>query len=72
MSQLHQDPIKALAVDELHDVVVQPVLLADSEDRHDVGVVQPCSGSRLTLKAGQLARIEKGVVGQDLQGHMAA
>ena len=59
-------------MDELHDVVVQPVLLADAEDRHDVGVVQPCSGPRLTLEAGQLAGVEQGVVGQDLQGHVPA
>ena len=39
--QLLQDRVQALARDELHDVVVQPVLLAHAEDRHDVGVVQP-------------------------------
>src|SRR5437762_6182619 len=38
--QFVQDHVQPQALDILHDVVVQAVLLADAEDRHDVGVVQ--------------------------------
>ena len=59
-------------VDELHDVVVQAVLLADAEDRHDVGVVQLGRRPRLALEAAQLPRVEQGVAGQHLDGHVPA
>src|SRR6516165_2460536 len=39
--QLVQDFIEGESLDELHDVVVQPVVLSDSVNRHDVRVVQP-------------------------------
>ena len=39
-SQFVQDAVKALAVDELHDVAGQPILLADAEDWNDISVVQ--------------------------------
>src|SRR3712207_8801417 len=40
-ADLGQDGIQALAVDELHHVVVDAALLPDPEHRHDVRVVQP-------------------------------
>jgi hypothetical protein len=52
--QLVQDQVQRQPRDELHDVVVQAVLLADPEDRHDVGVVQPGRRPRLALEAAQL------------------
>src|SRR5262249_44263937 len=42
---LAQDRVEALALDELHGVVVNAAVFADAEDRHDVGVMQP--GRRL-------------------------
>ena len=38
--QLVDDDVEALPADELHRVVVDPLVLADAEDRHDVRVVQ--------------------------------
>ena len=67
------DLVQPLALDELHDVVVPPAVLADAEDRHDVRVVQPRRRPGLALEpldhgAGSVSRR----VGQDLQRHAAA
>ena len=43
--------VEALAVDQLHGVVEVLAVLADVEDRHDVGVVQPRRRPRLALEA---------------------
>ena len=40
-----QHPVEAAAFDPLHGVITQPAHLADVEDRHDVGVVQPGGGA---------------------------
>jgi hypothetical protein len=76
--QFGQDFIEAPALDELHDVIVHrgtPVPrspLADTEDRHDVGVVQPGRRPRLALEAAQLLGVGEGVRRQDLEGHAPA
>jgi hypothetical protein len=70
--QLVQDHVQPQALDELHDAVVQAVLLADAEDRHDVGVVQLRRRPRLTLEAAQLPRVEQSVGRQHLDGHVPA
>jgi hypothetical protein len=59
-------------VDELHDVVVQAVLLADAEHRDDVGVVQPRRRPRLALEPPQVPGVEQGVGGQHLDGDVPA
>ena len=69
---LLQDRVQRLARDELHDVVVGTALVADAEDRHDVGVVQP--GRRPASRSNRRTcwgRSERRA-GQDLQGHAAA
>ena len=70
--QLGDDQVQALALDELHGIEADIAVLADLEDRHDVGVVQPGRGAGLAAEplldqpvAGHLPR-------QDLQRHPAA
>ena len=48
--QLVEYFIQGQALDELHDVIRHAVLLADAEDRDDVGVVQLGGGLRLALE----------------------
>ena len=52
--QLVQHRVEALALDELHDVEVRALVLADAEDRHDVGVVQPRRRAGLALEPADL------------------
>jgi hypothetical protein len=54
--QLVQDVVQALALDELHCEVVHALVLADAEDRHDVGMVQTCRRPRLTPEAFEVGR----------------
>jgi hypothetical protein len=70
--QLVEHFIQPQALDELHDVIGQAVLLADAEDRHDVGVVQPGRRFRLAFKALLGAGVEQQVPGQDLEGDVSA
>ena len=49
-SQPVDEPVEALAVDELHGVVEQVAVRADAEDRHDIGVVQPARGACLAVE----------------------
>ena len=49
-----EDGIEPLALDELHDVEMRSLVLADAEDRHDVGVVQPRRRPRLALEPPHL------------------
>jgi hypothetical protein len=70
--QLRQDLVEPLALDELHDVIVQPVGLADAEDRHDVRVVQPRRRLGLAAEAPQALLVQQGGAGQDLEGHVPA
>ena len=51
---------------------MQPVLLADAEDRHDVGVVQVGRGAGLAVEAADLLGVEQGRRAQDLQRHATA
>ena len=63
---------QALALDELHGVVVHAPLAADGVDRHDVGVVQAGGGLGLELEPLELPGVERRGEGQDLQRHAAA
>ena len=70
--QLVEDGVQALALDELHGVVVDAVVLADAEDRHDVGVVQPGRGPGLAAEPLQVGRPQQAVHGQHLQRDVPA
>ena len=56
--QLAENFVEALTRDELHDVVVNALVLADAVHRDDVGVVQPCRRAGLTLEANGVLRVE--------------
>ena len=64
--------IEALALDELHHVVGRFVLLADAEDRHDVGMVQLGGGPGLALEPPPLLDVSERLRGQDLEGDVPA
>lgn len=56
-SEFREDVVEAEALDELHHVVVQTVLLADAEDRDDVRVVQPGGGLSLADEPLRVRRV---------------
>ncbi len=64
--------IEGLPLNELHGEVMDALVLADAEDRHDVGVMQP--GRRLGLPPEPLQVIGVGqaLEREDLQGHVPA
>ena len=70
--QLVDDQVEPLALDELHGIVADLAVLADLEDRHDVGVVELRRRPRLAAEAGQRLEVLRDLPGQDLQGHAAA
>ena len=65
--QLVDGGLHRLAVDVLHRVVVDAVLLADGEHGDDVRMVELGGGLRFVAEAGDLPLIEHGGEGQDLQ-----
>ncbi len=67
-----QHLVEPLALDELHGVVVDAVALADAEDRHDVGVVQPPGRLGLAAEAGQVRRVQQRRGRQHLEGDVPA
>ena len=67
--QAREHGIEPTALDVLHRVVVDAVLLAVLDDRHDVGVVQPARGTRLGAESLRGARVERGAVRQHLERH---
>ena len=70
--QVVDDQVEALAVDELHGVVEVLAVLADVEDRHDVGVMHPRRGLRLALKADLRRGVARARPGQHLEGDAPA
>ena len=70
--QLVDDGGQAAAVDELHGVVVDPLVAADAEDRHDVGVVQLRGRLGLDLEPLALLGVDRRREREDLQGDPAA
>ena len=70
--QLVQDAIQALAPDELHGEVVHALVLADAEDRHDVGMVQPRRRPRLAAESLEVGRGHEPGRRQDLERHVPA
>src|SRR6266849_8371508 len=49
-----QDHIQSLALNKLHGIIMNALVLADSEDRNNVGMVQASGRSRLATKALQI------------------
>ena len=61
--QLVNDQVEPLALDDLHRVVDDVALLADLEDRYDVGVMEPRRAAGLAaepLHRAAVRRIERG------------
>src|SRR6266542_4292562 len=54
--QLLQDHLQPQALDELHHIVMQALLLADAVDGDDVGVMEPGHRAGLALEAPQPPR----------------
>ena len=67
-----QHLVEPLALDELHGVVVDAVALADAEDGHDVGVMQPPGRLGLAAEAGKVRRVQQRRGRQHLEGHVPA
>ena len=65
--QLFQHLIQPQALDELHDVIRQAILLADAEDGDDIGVVQPGRRSRLALEPPLGPVVQQHAFGQHLE-----
>src|SRR5262249_7714645 len=57
--------VQALAEDELHGVVMNPILFADSEHRHDIRMVKSGGGPCLSLESLQVGRTQQAVKRQD-------
>jgi hypothetical protein len=75
LSQTPQFPqhfLEALALDELHGVIVNAVVSADVVDRDDVGVVQPRRRTGLAAEALQADEVRRRLGRQHLQGDVAA
>ncbi len=70
--QFLQDLVESQALDELHHVIGQPLVFADAEDRHDVGVVQPGRRAGLPLEPLLGPGVHQELTGQDLQRDVAA
>ena len=66
-AKLVEDGGQAAAVDELHGVVVDAVVAADAEDRHDVRMVQLGGGLGLDLEPLALLGVDRRGEGQDLE-----
>src|SRR5262245_9268752 len=63
----HRSPL-----DVLHGVVMNSALAAHREDRNDMGMVELSRSLSLVLEALELARIEDGGEGEDLERHPPA
>jgi hypothetical protein len=61
-----------LALEQLGDDIGKALVRADVVDRHDVGVVQDAGRSRFLLEALQAVAVGGQLLGQDLDGHLAA
>jgi hypothetical protein len=69
-TQLVDDRVQPLALDELHGIVADLAILADLEDRHDIRVVELGRRAGLAAEAGQGLGVLGHLAGQDLQSHV--
>ncbi len=65
-----QQDVESLALDVLHHVEGEPLVVADSVNGNDVGMVQPSDRLRLALEASQPSGVEIDMV-DDLEGDVA-
>ena len=70
--QVVEDLIQAMPLDELHGIVVHPLMLSHAVYRHDVAVVQPRRRAGLELKSLELGRTEPPIHEQDLERDVPA
>src|SRR5713226_4210016 len=71
-TNLKQDAIESLPLDELHRVIVYAVLLPGAEDGNDVGVMKLRRHAYLTAEALQVGGVHPGMGGQDLERDVTA
>src|SRR6266508_3323714 len=64
---LLEDQMQRAAAQILHRDIAQPILLANIEDRDDIGVAQVGRGDRLTLEAPRELRIDRQLRRQHLE-----
>ena len=72
LTELVEDRRQAAALDKLHGVVVNALVAADAEDRHDVRVVQLRGGLGLDLEPLPLLGVDRRGERQHLQGNAPA
>ena len=60
------------ALDQLHRVKVQPLVMPHGEDRHDMRVIQNGRDLSLDLEPGELLPGQTAVPSKNLQGHAPA
>ena len=70
-TDIRQDMVERLTVDELHGVIANPVVVAVVEDAHDVRVVQPGRRASLGVKPPQVFRVGPEPRVHDLERHPA-
>ena len=56
-----------MALDVLHDVIVNAVLATDTVDRHNVGMMERGGGVRFDLETLKMLLVESGREGQRLE-----
>src|SRR6266566_6143791 len=66
-----QDHIQAVALDELHGVVLDSFMLANAKDRDYIGMLQASGRPRLPVKPFHELRIGEAMVGQRLEGDVS-
>jgi hypothetical protein len=72
LSQFAQNGIQPQTLDELHRVIMQAIVLADAEDRHDVRVMQPGCRMSLAPEALEICWRKRGMEREDLERHVPA
>jgi hypothetical protein len=70
--QIVEDLIQGMPLDELHGIVVHPLIFAHTVDRHDVGVVQPRRRAGLESEPLNLGGREPPVLEEDLERDVPA
>ena len=72
LTQLGDDQVQSLALDELHGIEPDIPILADLVDRHDIGVMESSRGPGLAAKPLLDHPVARHLPRQDLQRHAAA
>ena len=69
---LFEDGVERKPTDELHHIKVNPLVLTNTEDRHDIVVVQPRSGLGFAMEADERHRVQKPMTSKHLERDAAA